>query len=243
MSTYVMSDVHGLKGRYDMMMEALQLGDDDVLYVLGDVIDRGPDGIAILLDIMQRDNVVMLLGNHEYMMKQYYEALHHIITDAYEANTVITRWHRNHCEPTVHNFEQLSLEQQRQILSFLDGLPLAICDLQVHGERFYLTHGCAHTQFQTGIVRQEDVAHSSLTVESFVWDRMDVYQPLFDDRCVIVGHTPTPFFQDDCPYAIWTDTKDIATAHCMDIDCGCAANDRNTRLAVVCLDTRTVQYF
>ena len=81
MSTYVMSDVHGLKCRYDAMLEALALKEEDTLYILGDVIDRGPDGIAILRDVMTREHVVMLLGNHEYMMKQYYEAIHHVITD------------------------------------------------------------------------------------------------------------------------------------------------------------------
>ena len=50
MSTYVMSDVHGLKDRYDAMLEALALQNEDTLFVLGDVIDRGRDGIAILLD-------------------------------------------------------------------------------------------------------------------------------------------------------------------------------------------------
>ena len=43
MSTYVMSDVHGLKDRYDAMLEALALQNEDTLFVLGDVIDRGRD--------------------------------------------------------------------------------------------------------------------------------------------------------------------------------------------------------
>lgn len=38
------------------------------LYVLGDVIDRFPDGIEILQELMAMPNVKMLLGNHEYMM-------------------------------------------------------------------------------------------------------------------------------------------------------------------------------
>ena len=46
-----MSDVHGLKDRYDAMLEALALQNEDTLFVLGDVIDRGRDGIAILLDM------------------------------------------------------------------------------------------------------------------------------------------------------------------------------------------------
>ena len=108
MSTYVMSDVHGLKDRYDAMLEALALQNEDTLFVLGDVIDRGRDGIAILLDIMNRDNVYMLLGNHEYMMKQYYEAVHHVITDMQEAWVVTDRWQRNHCSPTIDAFERLN---------------------------------------------------------------------------------------------------------------------------------------
>lgn len=73
MAVYVMSDVHGLKDRYDRMMENIH--EEDTLYILGDVIDRGPDGIVILQDVMQRSNVKMLMGNHEYMMLQYYQAL------------------------------------------------------------------------------------------------------------------------------------------------------------------------
>ena len=41
------------------------------LILLGDVIDRGPDGIALLLEIMEIPNAIMLLGNHKYMMLQY----------------------------------------------------------------------------------------------------------------------------------------------------------------------------
>lgn len=35
LSTYVMSDVHGLKDRYDAMLEALALQNEDTLFVLG----------------------------------------------------------------------------------------------------------------------------------------------------------------------------------------------------------------
>ena len=136
MSTYVMSDVHGLKDRYDAMLEALALKEEDTLYILGDVIDRGPDGIAILRDVMTREHVVMLLGNHEYMMKQYYEAVHHVITDMQTAWEVIDRWKRNHCITTINAFERLKETEQRELLDYLDQLPLAVCDLRVKDELF-----------------------------------------------------------------------------------------------------------
>lgn len=42
---YVMSDIHGQKRRFDSIMKQIKLQPEDTLYVLGDVIDRNPDGI------------------------------------------------------------------------------------------------------------------------------------------------------------------------------------------------------
>lgn len=61
---YAVSDLHGMYGTY---MDAVNsLNENDTLYVLGDVIDRGPNGIKIIQDIMTRDNVKMFIGNHEW---------------------------------------------------------------------------------------------------------------------------------------------------------------------------------
>lgn len=65
---YVMSDIHGNAIRFNSIMEQIDLQPEDTLYILGDVIDRYPDGIRILRLLMSMPNVQMLLGNHEYMM-------------------------------------------------------------------------------------------------------------------------------------------------------------------------------
>ena len=51
--TYVLSDIHGNLRRFESIMAQINLQPDDTLYVLGDVIDRYPDGIKILRRIMQ----------------------------------------------------------------------------------------------------------------------------------------------------------------------------------------------
>ena len=66
--TYVLSDIHDNLRRFESIMAQINLQPDDTLYVLGDVIDRYPDGIKILRQIMQMPNAKMLIGNHEYMM-------------------------------------------------------------------------------------------------------------------------------------------------------------------------------
>ena len=65
---YVMSDIHGHRRRFDSVKKQINLQPEDTLYILGDVIDRNPDCIRILQQLRAMPNVVMLLGNHEYMM-------------------------------------------------------------------------------------------------------------------------------------------------------------------------------
>jgi len=73
MGTYVVSDIHGC---YSQLQQALELAgfcDTDQLYVLGDIIDRGPqigECIEWLVRARANDkdsNVRFLMGNHEEM--------------------------------------------------------------------------------------------------------------------------------------------------------------------------------
>ena len=45
---YVMSDIHGRKDRFEDVLEQINLQENDVLYILGDVIDRNPSGVSLL---------------------------------------------------------------------------------------------------------------------------------------------------------------------------------------------------
>lgn len=69
---YAISDIHGMYGSY---MEAINtLNENDTLFIIGDVIDRGKNGIKILQDIIQRQKegtkppIIFFLGNHEIQM-------------------------------------------------------------------------------------------------------------------------------------------------------------------------------
>ena len=49
---YVMGDIHGCKKAYLEAIEKIKLSQYDTLYVLGDVVDKGNEGIEILQDMM-----------------------------------------------------------------------------------------------------------------------------------------------------------------------------------------------
>ena len=75
-----MSDLHGCYPAYRQALDRISFSENDTLYVLGDVIDRGKDGIRILQDMMMRVNVIPILGNHEFMAMTVLKRLMNEIT-------------------------------------------------------------------------------------------------------------------------------------------------------------------
>lgn len=65
---YVMSDIHGHYDAFIEMLNKINLNINDKLYILGDVIDHNPGGIKILKHIMDKQNIELIIGNHEELM-------------------------------------------------------------------------------------------------------------------------------------------------------------------------------
>lgn len=166
MATYVMSDVHGAYAALTEMLQCIQLSEDDVLYILGDVVDRGPQGVEILRLVMRTPNIRMILGNHEYMCCQFFGP------DADE--TVIRRWNRNGNFTTLKGFDEVTPEEKQQILAFLRALPDE-ARVRVNGRDYILVHGFIG-----------DNTHDR------VWNRpkLEDQPPLEENESLIVGHTP-----------------------------------------------------
>ena len=70
--TYAISDVHGMGHLLDQMLEKIAFSEADRLYVLGDLIDRGPDPAGVLDLAMERKNIIALKGNHEDAFVDWY---------------------------------------------------------------------------------------------------------------------------------------------------------------------------
>ena len=66
---YVTSDLHGCPlEKFLELLQKVNFSDEDFCFILGDVIDRGPDGVKILKWLTKQSNVELLLGNHELML-------------------------------------------------------------------------------------------------------------------------------------------------------------------------------
>ncbi|MBQ9118962.1 MAG: serine/threonine protein phosphatase [Lachnospiraceae bacterium] len=225
--TYVMSDLHGLYKEYLQMLEQIQFSEQDKLYVLGDVIDRGPDGIRLLQDFMQRDNVVLLLGNHEDMMLAVV-TLEEFSGEEYERR--MFHWSQNGGDVTAHDFFcNLNYKEQARLITYLESCPLFLPDVRVNGKQFYLVHahpytGKAWTDKTITTESLADIPEEAETLKKQVlWERIDGTECFDEGSTVVFGHTPTIHYQEQLPMAFWHGSG------CINIDCGCAylARGRN----------------
>lgn len=149
MATYCVSDIHGNGVAFDALMRILALKDDDTLYILGDIIDRGPDGIQLLKKIMKMPNVKLILGNHELMMIEYFDPSFALSSGSLSGsstpvtltkhNTIKQRWNQNSNHSTLNQFLSLSKEEQLEILEYLKKSSFHE-SVSIDGKKFYLVH-------------------------------------------------------------------------------------------------------
>ncbi|MBQ8782636.1 MAG: metallophosphoesterase [Clostridia bacterium] len=211
---YVTSDLHGYPvDKFKSMLSSVGFCDDDFLYVLGDVIDRGDDGIKILRLLMSMPNAQLILGNHEAMLLSC-DFLFEEITDESIANLngskldIYSTWVANGGQPTVSALKTMRKSEVKYLLEYLSDAPLY--DVLTVGERdFILTHSGLGSF-------DEKKKLSQYSKTDLLWNRPSLNQRYFDDITVIFGHTPTLYYGNEYQgRAIVTDTW-------IDIDTGAA---------------------
>lgn len=228
MANYVIADIHG---EYDMFMDLLrkiQLKEEDTLYILGDILDKGPHPMQVLLKIMEMPNAVCMVGNHELMALECLEFLMTEITEKsiekLDEKMVgnLLSWQSNGSRTTIDEFRTLSREMQDSVLDFIKDF-LIYEELTVNGEDYLLVHGGLGNYSP-----DKDIDDYSL--KELVWDRADYDTRYFEDVYVVTGHTPTQEISGNPkPGYIFRKNNHIA------VDCGCYRPDG--RLAAICLDT------
>lgn len=228
MATYVISDIHGEYDRFLELLDKIKLGEEDILYILGDVLDRGPHPIRTLLLLMEMPNAVCLAGNHELMALECLEFLMKEITDMSIGELDekmlgnLVTWQYNGSRTTIEEFRALSREMQSSVIDFLKEFSIYE-ELSVNGKDYLLVHG------GLGNYKPEkDIEDYSL--KELIWDRAEYDISYFEDVYVVTGHTPTQEISGNPrPGYIFRGNNHIA------IDCGC--NRPDGRLGAICLDT------
>lgn len=210
------------------LLETIRFRETDTLYVLGDVLDRGPNPIKVLRKLMEMPNAICMLGNHELMALQCLEFLMKEVTDMTieeldekMLNNLVT-WQYNGSKSTIDEFSRLSLAEKQDVIDFIKDM-LVYEEIMVSNQDYLLVHAGLGNYSP-----EKDIEDYSL--HELIWLRADYDVQYFKDTFVITGHTPTQSIANNPrPGFIYRKNNHIA------IDCG--AHYPGGRLAAICLET------
>ncbi len=224
---YIISDIHGCFDQYIALLRKIDFSSRDVLYILGDVLDRGPSPIKVLRDMMNRSNVFPILGNHDFVAAMCLKELSKEITDESLNNLdenmigVITDWLNDGGTTTLKEFQSLSPEDRADIMDYLG--EFSLCEeISVGGNTYILSHAGLGNY-------SPDKSLDDYSLEELLISHTDYATQLFDDKYLITGHTPTRIIPGNPnPDYVYRCNNHIA------IDCGCVFGGH---LGAICLDT------
>lgn len=229
---YVIGDIHGDKEKYDAMLEKLSPTDNDTVFVLGDVINIGAEGISILQDMMYRANVYPVLGEHELTAKKIFPLITEF-SSLDEAKTslsgedkeLLDKWLTMKSEKTTEDFLSLDGEGKESIIDYLSEFE-AVEEISAGGKDFVLCHAGIN-----GFDEDKDLGEYD--AEAFVLAKTDYSMIYFADKYLVTGHTPTALIDRSLTGKVYSKKRHLA------LDCGCGYGGR---LAAVCLDKLKVFY-
>ena len=180
MSTYVLSDLHGQYDKFMDMLKLTKFNDNDKMYILGDIFDRGPDPLKILDYIICKKNIDFIPGNHEYMFLEFY--------NTYDARL----WSYNGGKTTMTQLMKRGEDYLKALYDYLTKLPL----VKVH-DKFILTHAGLYLPKNQNQYTLQEILNLQ-NAEFNLWSRSNINnERQYKDYTVICGHTPTLYVDPD----------------------------------------------
>jgi calcineurin-like phosphoesterase family protein len=227
MAVYACADLHGCRWAWEAIKKVLQ--PNDTLYFLGDAADRGPDGWAIMNELITDPRVIYIKGNHEDFMLQNIgnSTPDTFDPDAFYWDEHMELWFYNGGEVTYNAF--MKDPNRFNNLHLFKNLPFITVYHNIFGETVYLTHAGCNIHDIPGLTEEEAIWNR----EHYRLNRWDGA----DNEFVVHGHTPIPLMvqTQDKIAAFWSDeenpiirTEDMiepgaywyAGGHKVNIDCG-----------------------
>lgn len=232
---FVTADLHGVHpNQFQKLLEKAAFSDNDFLFILGDVIDRGAYGAEFLAWLTQQPNMELLLGNHEAQLLAcafVFEEVNEGSLDALslENLALVQNWMDNGGNPTMKGFRKLlkqDPEMVEGILEYLREAPLYE-EVTADGKDYVLVHSGLGENFH------QDRPLEDYAPQELLFTRPDLLTVYYPHKKVIFGHTPTGY------YGQRYQGKPIYTGTWINIDTGVAAGNSPVLL---CLDTMQEYY-
>lgn len=215
MSRFAISDIHGCAATFKKLLDRISFSKEDILYLLGDYIDRGPDSKGVIDHIWylleEGYQVHCLRGNHEQML------LDNLKNDSLNAGE-----HRE----TLQSFQEiLGTNALESYFLWMKALPYYFTT-----EDFILVHAGLNFGAENPLEDKREM----------IWIRYwydDIDPQWLGDRIIVHGHSPTK--QLDIKRSI----EELIDIPAVNIDAGCVFESFGLgHLCAFNLDTKALTF-
>lgn len=185
MGAYCCSDFHGCYNQWVKIKNSLK--DDDILFILGDCIDRKSDGFAILKEAYEDPRVILLCGNHEDMMMQALQEEQEY--DSFDYWGYI--WFNNGGHITYSEWQEDGRDYSW--IDRINRLPTSAEYTNSKGIKYLLSH--------SGVTPKWPAPIDQLPRNLLIWDRDHLRERRWhrsEDEYAIFGHTPVQCMDRYC---------------------------------------------
>lgn len=231
---YIISDIHGCFEQYQKLLEKIKFSPKDKLYILGDVVDRGPEPVRVLQDMMKRPNVIFILGNHDFIMYTLMKKLSVIIPGennnkcwTEEFLSDYNLWFQDGGYITAKQFTELEYSEKISILDYIAEASLYEI-IKNNGKEYRLVHA--------GLGNFEpDKSLEEYSLYDFLEERTDYTRRYYPEENIflVTGHTPSVCIKGWGKPEVYRRNGHIA------LDCACVSGGQ---LAAFCVETEEVFY-
>jgi calcineurin-like phosphoesterase family protein len=177
MSTYVVSDIHGVYPIFEQIKKFLK--PEDKCYVLGDCADRASEGWKIIQEVIKDNRFIYLKGNHEQLLIDAADQ-YNLYGDYYSEDYYVLC--SNGGEQTFLNWTYTPY--RNEWLYKLKELPTQAKYINTSGKEILLSHA-GYTPGKNEYEWDEDL----------LWDRKHFTdewdEEKYPNSIIVHGHTPT----------------------------------------------------
>lgn len=178
---YACSDLHGM---YDLWKQIRDYCDEtDTIYCLGDSIDRGADGVKILIELLKDKRVKMIKGNHEDILTI---CVSEFLEGHYENQSW---WYSNGGQPTWNELKKINDYDLNYYINKINNLPDHTYYISTKGHQVFLSHAGTDLRYS----KSDPVLMTRAYNDPYLWDRKHFHAPHpqnMDNVYQVHGHTP-----------------------------------------------------
>ena len=257
---WVIGDVHGCYSQFMEIISSPEIALDDIVILIGDIIDRGPDSFRMLDWAMENVNnggkYLMIRGNHEQIIIEEYKALleHRAKKnrlrvyigdkplDSEELPIHDLKCHYDFCKymenAGIHNVGQVE-----KYIRWMMDLPLYM-RVRLHDGKKYIV---AHAWFE-GELKPDGSIIQIISDDNILWQRdtdyyhnlrEEDYHPMEEGEKLVHGHTPIPTIRGY--YGI--PAEPVFRKYSINVDGGCfLEKGYGGRLIALCLNNYKTIY-